>query len=491
MKTRTLLFLSLLALLTLGGCNNETVSDLNVLERRIEKLETRCQEINTTIEGLRAIMERLQEYDFLTSVEPVTEDGEVIGYTLRFTHSEPVTLYNGLDAGTPVLGVAKGSDGVWYWTVQNPGDAEPHFLTDDFGVRIPTSAISPQLKIEDGYWYVTYDNGELWRLLGKATGEDGKSFFESVTNMGDYVELNMVNGTVVKIPTWEGFEKLKETLRKANENLDTFTDMAKAFTEKVFVSNLSPLMSGRDTIGILISLSNGKSYSLYNGTGTNIPVIGARRLTDDAADDVWYWTIQYGDNPFQWILDEKGEKIQANAPESQSPRLSLQQVDGDPAWYWAVSYDGGEPEFLLCDGKKVKASVDVPNTVVTSIYQVRDDMVYVTLDGGLSFYIPMARAISVTLTSPVTNNTLAMASGQTQHFFCNISGADAETEVLPIAHDNFYATASPQTSDHSSWRIEVRAPIPFMAPSISRLDLLVSNGYGSMKNIAITIIPVY
>ena len=78
MKTRKLLFLFLLALLTMGGCNNEVVSDLNVLERRIEKLETRCQEINTTIEGLRTIMERLQEYDFLTSVEPVTEDGEII-----------------------------------------------------------------------------------------------------------------------------------------------------------------------------------------------------------------------------------------------------------------------------------------------------------------------------------------------------------------------------------------------------------------------------
>lgn len=487
-KQLTLFFLSVLALLLPAGCTNEIESDLNVLERRIEKLETRCQEINTTLQGLRTIMENLQEYDFLTSVEPITENGEIIGYVLRFTHSDPVMLYNGIDAATPVLGVAKGEDGVWYWTVQNPSDPEPVFLTDDFGVRIPTSALSPQLKIEDGYWWVTYDNGELWRNLGKATGEDGKSFFESVTDMGTYVQFEMVNGSIIKIPTWESFEKLQDLLKKANENLETFKALATEFTEKVYVSNLVPIVSGTDTIGMKIVLSDGRSYSFYNGTGTNVPVIGARKMNEK--DDVWYWTIQYGDNPFQWILNEKGEKIQANAPESNTPHLSLQQVAGDPAWYWAVSYGDEKPSFLLYEGKKVKANVDIPETVVQSIVQIRDDMVYVTLNGGLSFLIPMARAITVTFPYGVTNNTIVMTSGSTFKFQCLVSGADSETEVLPIAHDYFYAKATPQASDHSVWMIEVHAPIPFTAPSTGRLDLLVSNGYGTMLNIAITILPV-
>ena len=487
-KQLTLFFLSVLALLLPAGCTNEIESDLNVLERRIEKLETRCQEINTTLQGLRTIMENLQEYDFLTSVEPITENGEIIGYVLRFTHSDPVMLYNGIDAATPVLGVAKGEDGVWYWTVQNPSDPEPVFLTDDFGVRIPTSALSPQLKIEDGYWWVTYDNGELWRNLGKATGEDGKSFFESVTDMGTYVQFEMVNGSIIKIPTWESFEKLQDLLKKANENLETFKALATEFTEKVYVSNLVPIVSGTDTIGMKIVLSDGRTYSFYNGTGTNVPVIGARKMNEK--DDVWYWTIQYGDNPFQWILNEKGEKIQANAPESNTPHLSLQQVAGDPAWYWAVSYGDEKPSFLLYEGKKVKANVDIPETVVQSIVQIRDDMVYVTLNGGLSFLIPMARAITVTFPYGVTNNTIVMTSGSTFKFQCLVSGADSETEVLPIAHDYFYAKATPQASDHSVWMIEVHAPIPFTAPSTGRLDLLVSNGYGTMLNIAITILPV-
>lgn len=487
MKLRKYIFLTVLALLALGGCTNEIESDLNVLERRIQKLEARCQELNTTLSGLRTTMERLQEYDFLTGVQTLTENGRTIGYMLSFTHSDPVTLYNGTDAETPILGVAKGEDGVWYWTVQYPSDPEPVFITDEFGVRITTSAISPQLKIENGYWYVTYDNGEIWRNLGKATGEDGASYFESVTNMGDYIQFNMINGTVIKAPTMEAFEKLKESLVTANENLETFTNLAKTFSEKVYVNNLVPILNGLDTIGMKIVLSDGNAYSFYNGTGTNVPVIGARRLTDDPSDDKWYWTIQYGNDPFQWILNENGEKIQANGQDAESPHLSLQQTKGDPAWYWAVAYGDGQPQFLLYNGQKVKANVDVPETVVQNMVQVRDDMVYVTLSGGMSFFIPMAKAIVVSLSSPVSGNTLTMLSGGQISFDCVVANADNQAEVLPIAHDNFYATA--QRTSKNTWIITVKAPLPFIAPSTSHLDLLVSNGYGSMKNISIIIVP--
>ena len=33
--------------------------------------------------------------------------------------------------------------------------------------------VTPLLKIENGYWEVSYDNGAIWTQLGKATGEDG------------------------------------------------------------------------------------------------------------------------------------------------------------------------------------------------------------------------------------------------------------------------------------------------------------------------------
>lgn len=487
MKTRRIstLFM-LLALLLPSACYKQVESDISVLERRIEKLEKRCQEMNTTLEGLRTVVANVQKYDFLTRIEPIVGDnGETRGYTLYFTHSNPVVLYSGIDAESPVLGVAKGEDGVWYWTMKYPSETEAQFITDNFGQRIPTSAPSPILKIEDGYWKVSYDEGDVWYTLGKATGEDGKSYFESVKDMGDYVEFTLANGATIQVPTWAAFEKLQEKCKRANQNLESFTSLVSKYLERVYVENLYPIVSRLDTIGFRIVLSDGRDYAFYNGTGTNVPEIGAREETEGSG--IWYWTIQYGTAAPQWILDEKGNKIRANAPEGLTPKISLLQEGSDPAWYWTVAYGDGPAQYLLCNGKKVQASVDVPDTVVTSVVTLTEDSVRITLGDGLTADIPLATAISVTLGTPVKNGTLTMGARDTVQFTCTVASADKEVEVLPVAYDGFYATA--KSTDHAVWTIKVISPNPFSKPRTGRVDLLVSNGRGAMKNVPITIQP--
>jgi hypothetical protein len=62
------------------------------------------------------------------------------------------------------------------------------------------------LKIENDYWYVSYDEGQTWTKLTKAKGEDGESgdsFFKSVTETKDYVSMVLADGTEIKIPKHE------------------------------------------------------------------------------------------------------------------------------------------------------------------------------------------------------------------------------------------------------------------------------------------------
>lgn len=71
--------------------------------------------------------------------------------------------------------------------------------------------ITPQLKIEDGYWYLSYDNGATWQKLGKATGnngldgadgadgEDGDNIIDSITQDDDFVIFTLSDGKVFKI----------------------------------------------------------------------------------------------------------------------------------------------------------------------------------------------------------------------------------------------------------------------------------------------------
>lgn len=191
-------------------------------ENRIAALEELCRQMNTNISSLQALVEALQKNDYITGITPISKEGKTVGYTITFALGEPITIYHGQDGkdgadgkdgqdgedgkdgadgkdgedgkdgkdgqdgkdgkdgqdgSTPVIGVRQDSDGVYYWTLNG------EWLTDENGNKIATvrvevvdgdTSVIPRLKIENDYWYISYDNGATWDKLGKATGENGK-----------------------------------------------------------------------------------------------------------------------------------------------------------------------------------------------------------------------------------------------------------------------------------------------------------------------------
>lgn len=84
--------------------------------QRIEALEAWQEQVNSNIEALQQLLNTM---DYITSVTPVMQDGEEIGYTISFLHSDPITVYHGMkgaDGQTPIIG-AKEENGIYYWTV--------------------------------------------------------------------------------------------------------------------------------------------------------------------------------------------------------------------------------------------------------------------------------------------------------------------------------------------------------------------------------------
>ena len=250
MKKIHLLFLSI-TLCVFSACHNDIWDAIDELDGRVTKLEELCKEMNTNITSLQTIVDVLQANDYITGIVEIKKDGEVIGYTITFGKHDPITIYHGQDgkdgadgkdgqdgqngsANAPVIGVAQDTDGVYYWTLNG------EWLLDDNGNKLPVSGkdgqngtngsngqdgadgkdgVTPQLKIEDGYWYISYDNGVTWTQLGKATGEDGKdgqngangkdgqdgdSMFQSVTQDENYVYFTLADGTVIKIAKGSG-----------------------------------------------------------------------------------------------------------------------------------------------------------------------------------------------------------------------------------------------------------------------------------------------
>lgn len=196
------------AMFALVGCkdNSGLYGLLNDYDARISELEQLCAQMNTNIVSLQQIVSSSQAGDYITNVSPITQSGATIGYTITFAKSGAITIYNGKDGvdgtnGTnganghsPVIGVKQDTDGVYYWTLDGA------WLTDEDNnkVRVTgrdgangtngqdgqngqngtngtngTDGVTPQLKIENDYWYISYNNGSTWTQLGKATGEDG------------------------------------------------------------------------------------------------------------------------------------------------------------------------------------------------------------------------------------------------------------------------------------------------------------------------------
>ncbi len=227
-KYRHLVWLTILCV-ALAGCKDDfddselrkQIADLN---GRLTSLEKLCAQMNTNISSMQTIVNALQQNDYITGVTPITEGSNTIGYTITFAKNKPITIYHGENGSPPVIGIKKDTDGIYYWTLDGEWllDASDNKIkaegTDGESGEAGEegkpgqNGITPVLKIEEGYWYVSYDNENSWQQLGKASGEKGEpgekgdSMFSSVDTSNDgYVIFTLADGTELKLPRKDSF----------------------------------------------------------------------------------------------------------------------------------------------------------------------------------------------------------------------------------------------------------------------------------------------
>ena len=221
-KLLSLVFCGLL----LFGCSDKyddsaLRNDLNDLENRVAKLEELCKQMNTNISSLQKIVVALQDNLSISKVEQISD-----GYIIHFSDGSTATIKNGKNSeDAPPICVKKDTDGIYYWTL----DGE--WLTDEKGNKVKAQGtdgkdgvdgedgtngkdgITPQLKIENGRWMLSMDNGKTWTDIGQATGADGtdgedgvdgkdgtNGIFKSVTEDNDNVYFTLEDDSVITIP---------------------------------------------------------------------------------------------------------------------------------------------------------------------------------------------------------------------------------------------------------------------------------------------------
>ena len=353
---KLLAFAALFAVVALTSCkydDDDLWNSVHGLENRVAKLEELCKQMNTNISSLQTIVTALQNNVYVTGTTPLMKDGKEIGYTITFSKGNPITIYHGKDGQdgedgiTPTISVKKDTDGVYYWTLNG------EFIMVDGG-KIQaegkdgtngTNGTTPQFKIENDYWFVSYNNGANWTQLGKATGEDGiggDSMFSGVDyeTSTDYVIFTLSNGTQIKLPTWSAFEALQRLCNETNTNLSALQTIVTALQNNDYITSVDPLTENGKVVGYTIKFAKSNPIVIYNGkdgadgVDGNTPVIGVKKDTDG----IYYWTL---DGEFI-VVD--GQKIKAQGTDGNNgadgsdgvtPKLEIREG------YWWISYDNG------------------------------------------------------------------------------------------------------------------------------------------------------
>ena len=278
------------------------------LEGRITRLEELCAQMNTNITALQSVVNALEGRDYVTSVAQISN-----GYTITFSSGKTVTIYNGKDGAngdkgdkgdkgedgyTPVIGVKKDADGIYYWTLDGewltdadgnkvkaegqdgaqgpqgeqgePGAAGPAGDNGNPGDK-GADGVTPKFKIENGDWYISYDNEATWEKVGRATGEDGNnvgdSIFKSVDDSNaDYVVFTLADGTEITLPRVSSlaiaFDAEGLVAMTANETRNigyTVTGNTANLSMEVLTSGnvKAKIEKTTDTAGNLVVTSNG------------------------------------------------------------------------------------------------------------------------------------------------------------------------------------------------------------------------------------------
>ena len=371
-------------------------------------------------------------------------------------------------------------------------------MTDDSGNKIKAQGqdgqdgqngtdgadgVTPQLKIENDYWYITYNGGSSWEQLGRATGEDGKdgvdgqdgldgdSFFQSVdTANSEYVIFTLADGTQIKLPTWYAFEQLRTLCNQMNTNMASLQSIIEALQNNDYIVSCTPLMKESVQIGYTITFAKSGSIVIYhgrNGVDGHSPKIGAK----SDSDGVVYWTLDG-----EWLTDDSGSKIPIHGRDGQdgadgadgvTPQLKIE--DG----YWYISYNGGSSWEQLgkatgedgkdgADGQDGADGADGQDgDAFFSDVSQDEDYVYLTLSGGERIEVPKHHPLSVSFSE---TEDIRVLPNKTYTIDYTITGADENTVIKALAQDGFRAVV--KETDFSKGVIEITTPETVLSTEI-------------------------
>ena len=255
---------AVMVLLAAASCTDDLKEQLANHEARISALETICSQINSNITSMQTVIAALQNRNYITDVQAIMDGGKVIGYSITFSNSQTVSIYNGEKGetgATPVISAKQDSDGVYYWTVDGQWLLVNGAKVPVTGPKGETGA-APKLKIENDYWYADYDDGK-WVKVGPATSSGGAGIFSDIDMSNPY----SITFTVAQ--TGEQITIPRKVKFKIGTDLSNGTMQIKADSLILFTMPDDFKSSDFTAIQASIVTDDGVSVDVYTKAGLN------------------------------------------------------------------------------------------------------------------------------------------------------------------------------------------------------------------------------
>ena len=318
-------------------------------EQRIEQLEKLCRELNSNVDAIHTVLTAVQEHDYVTEIIKVVDAGVEVGYSITFAKGGTVTIYHGndgADGSTPFIGVKKASDGAYYWT------SDGEWLIGEDGVKIPATVtdpdagfVVPQFRVADGEWYVSYDNGNSWRLIGNVGDEyNGVVIKDIDISDPDYIVITLEDGSILKVSKFKELEMTEIKLVK-----------------EIAVATMNGYVLPSQTIGSEVKFGDfATSYMFEIPIGAEVciePVSGGSYgfALCDINDCVLEYTNNAGSYTFEargikthlWVSVPKLGDSRYRIPVAEDTHTCTNYWSGKTVWWCGTSIPaGGYPELV-------------------------------------------------------------------------------------------------------------------------------------------------
>ena len=170
-----------------GACTDYG-SQLDDLEKQIEALEQELNDCSSLVSNVESLISKVKEGNGVSSIVPIQDGEEILGYIVTFSDGGNVTLYN-----QPSYITVGEYSGNYYWKV----DGE--WLTDADGEKVCIAQKenpAPIFKVENNQLKYSVDNGVTYLVAGDLN----KQVISALTQDNDNYYFELTEGGRITLP---------------------------------------------------------------------------------------------------------------------------------------------------------------------------------------------------------------------------------------------------------------------------------------------------